>query len=169
MIAFTEETVPLINQHIDFFNIMTYDLMNRRDNVTKHLTGVALSLEAIDTYISRGIPPSKANLGYALYVKWAKSAPEADCATEPVGCRTDLLEDTVTGADLGKTAGFSWHDAIPSELKTSSGKALTRGTYDTEGGGYYYWDPALRYRIGFLTLERDFLPCLKPRAVFFSR
>ncbi|KAG9378262.1 Glycoside hydrolase family 18 protein [Pyrenophora tritici-repentis] len=141
MMAFTHETVPIINKYVNFFNIMTYDLLNRRDNVTKHHTGIQLSLEAIDAYISRGVPSYKANLGFAFYTKWAKTAPDGGgCDINPVGCRTDLLEDPVTGADMGKTGGFSWHDKVPEDVVPSFHKALANGTYDAEGGGYYYWD-----------------------------
>lgn len=140
MTAFTIETVPIINKYVDFFNIMTYDLLNRRDNVTKHHTGIVLSLEAIDTYISRGVPPSKANLGFAFYTKWVKTAPDGGCDVEPVGCKTELMEDPKTGADMGKAGGFSWHDEVPEDVETSFRKALANGTYDIEGGGYYYWD-----------------------------
>jgi len=140
MMAFTTETVPIINKYVNFFNIMTYDLLNRRDNVTKHHTGIVLSLEAIDTYISRGVPPSKANLGFAFYTKWVKTAPDGGCDVEPIGCKTELMEDPKTGADMGKAGGFSWHDEVPEDVQTSFRKALAKGTYDTEGGGYYYWD-----------------------------
>ncbi|RMZ72533.1 chitinase 18-4 [Pyrenophora seminiperda CCB06] len=140
MMAFTNDTVPLLNKYVDFFNIMTYDLLNRRDNVTKHHTGITLSLEAVDAYISRGVPPSKANLGFAFYTKWVKTVPNSNCDVEPVGCKTDILEDPETGADMGKTGGFSWHDKVPEEVETSFSKALTKGMYDAEGGGYYYWD-----------------------------
>ncbi|CAO2649548.1 Nn.00g069330.m01.CDS01 [Neocucurbitaria sp. VM-36] len=140
MMAFTPSTIPLIMESVDYLNIMAYDLMNRRDNVTKHHTGLQLSQEAINTYLERGLPPDKANLGLAFYVKWFKTAPDADCHMEPIGCRTELMEDPITGADLGKTAGFSWHDEIPTELAQSFSRATQHGKYDEVGGGYYYWD-----------------------------
>lgn len=142
MLAFTNETIPKILQSVDFFNIMTYDLMNRRDNVTKHHTGLAISLEAIDTYVERGAPLEKAHLGLAFYVKWFKTAPGVDCDSNPTGCKTALMEDPVTGADLGKAAGFSWHDEVPVEVAASFERALAQGKYDTVGGGHYYWDMA---------------------------
>ncbi|KAF2475827.1 glycoside hydrolase [Lindgomyces ingoldianus] len=141
MIAFTKNTVPELNKYIDFFNIMTYDLMNRRDNVTKHHTGVNLSLEAIDAYIERGVPPAKANLGFAFYVKWFKTDPNTPCNVEPIGCNTELLEDPLTGADLGKAGAFSWHDRVPPELSESFKLALANGAYDHINGGHYFWDP----------------------------
>ena len=125
---------------IDFLNIMTYDLMNRRDNVTKHHTGLQNSLEAIDAYIAAGVDPSKANLGLAFYVKWFKTDPMArqECTARPLGCPAALMEDPTTGGDLGKAGAFSWHDDVPAELKVSFGKALEQGTYDKDG--YFYFD-----------------------------
>lgn len=142
MLAFTHLTIPKILESVDFLNIMTYDLMNRRDNITKHHTGVQLSREAIDAYFHRGVSPEKASLGLPFYVKWFKTAPDADddCRTNPVGCRTELMEDPTTGADLGNAGAFSWHDVVPTELLESFLKALTDGVYDAEGGGHYYWD-----------------------------
>lgn len=139
MLAFTDKTVSLINEYVDFWNIMTYDLMNRRDNVTKHHTGVTLSLDAIDTYISRGVPASKSNLGFAFYVKYFRMDPNSTCSA-PTGCKTALMEDPTTGADLGQAGAFSWHDAVPNDLAPSLNKALTQGSYDTAGGGYSYLD-----------------------------
>ncbi|OAL51012.1 42 kDa endochitinase-like protein [Pyrenochaeta sp. DS3sAY3a] len=140
MLAFTSSKIPEIMESVDFLNIMTYDLMNRRDNITKHHTGVNLSLEAVETYLTRGVPPEKANLGLAFYVKWFKTAPDANCHLDPVGCQTELMEDPESGGDLGKAGAFSWHDAVLSELAPSFNKARERGQYDDIGGGYYFWD-----------------------------
>ncbi|KLU88694.1 chitinase 1 [Magnaporthiopsis poae ATCC 64411] len=141
MMAFTRETVPRILRHLDFLNVMTYDLMNRRDNVTRHHTGLQLSLESIDAYVARGALPSKLNLGFAFYVKYFQTEHDS-CrdAKTPVGCPTLLLEDPKTGADLGRAGAFSWHDPVPSAVSSSFENALANGTYDESGGGYYYWD-----------------------------
>jgi GH18 family chitinase len=147
MLAFTPATVPAIMQSVDYLNIMTYDLMNRRDNVTKHHTGRALSLESIDAYVAAGALAKDLNLGFAFYTKFFRldrAAWQGDqmhkCLRKPVGCPTGLMEDPATGADLGKTGGFSWHDPVPLEVKESFDRALTQGTYDNKGGGYYYFD-----------------------------
>ncbi|KAJ4303091.1 hypothetical protein N0V90_001982 [Kalmusia sp. IMI 367209] len=142
MLAFTPSTIPSIISTVDFLNIMTYDLMNRRDNLTKHHTGVKLSLEAIDAYIFAGVAPTKANLGLAFYIKWFKTDPakHEECISNPIGCKTALMEDPDTGADLGKAGAFSWHDQVPNDLATSFSKALKNGVYDDEGGGHYYFD-----------------------------
>lgn len=114
--------------------------MNRRDNVTKHHTGIQNSLQAIDAYLDRGLPATKANLGFAFYIKWFRTAPGVDCSQKPVGCKTALMEDPTTGADLGQAGAFSWHDAVPSEISASFVRALEKGSYDAIEGGHYFWD-----------------------------
>lgn len=127
-------------ESVDYLNIMTYDLFNRRDNVTKHHTGLQLSVESIDAYLTAGVAPEKANLGLAFYIKWYKTAKGATCNVDPVGCATETMEDPVSGADLGKAGAFSWHDSIPEELSASYERAMEKGVYDEVGGGHYYWD-----------------------------
>ena len=143
MLAFTYDTVPRIMHHLDFLNVMTYDLMNRRDTVTKHHTGVQLSLEAVDAYVANGAAPQRINLGFAFYAKWFRTDHQACLsAASPVGCPTLLLEDPETGADLGRSGAFSWHDPVPEDLGESFTRALDLGSYDEQQGGYYYWDKA---------------------------
>lgn len=110
--------------------------MNRRDDVTKHHTGIEMSLTSIDAYLDRGVPATKANLGFAFYVKWFKTT---DCGEKPVGCKTVLLEDPETGADLGGAGGFSWDDEVPEDVEVSFKQALKGGQWDEEGGGWYFW------------------------------
>ena len=140
MLAFTKTTIPAISASLDFFNVMTYDLMNRRDNVTKHHTGIELSLTAINAYEERGVPAEKMNLGFAFYIKWFKTDPNGGCDVNPVGCRTALMEDPVTGADVGQAGAFSWHDHVPAEVSASFQRAMAHGEYDNDGRGHYYWD-----------------------------
>ncbi|KAI0126316.1 glycoside hydrolase family 18 protein [Xylariales sp. AK1849] len=142
MLAFTAKTEPAIMSSVDFLNVMTYDLMNRRDNVTKHHTGVQASLDTINLYIDNGAPAEKLNLGFAFYVKYFRisRANHEACLKNSVGCPTGLMENPDTGADLGRTGGFSWHDSVPEDVETSFANALTDGTYDDVGGGYHYFD-----------------------------
>ncbi|KAL6713633.1 hypothetical protein ACLMJK_009098 [Lecanora helva] len=140
MIAFTADTIPAIDSSLDFFNVMTYDLMNRRDNVTKHHTSIEASMTAMYAYEERGVETEKMNLGFAFYIKWFKTDSKEQCRENPVSCRTALMEDPVTGADLGRAGAFSWHDPVPEELAPSYKRAMANGKYDNELGGYYYWD-----------------------------
>ncbi|KAI2622301.1 glycoside hydrolase family 18 protein [Hypoxylon sp. NC1633] len=139
MLAFKPETVPLIMESLDFLNLMTYDLMNRRDNITKHHTGVQASLESLRAYLAYGAPRSKINLGFAFYAKYFRTE-RAPCAKNSIGCPTGLMEDPKTGADLGRAGSFSWCDEVPKDVEASFTKAMTEGQYDEVGGGYYYWD-----------------------------
>lgn len=143
-LAFTPVTVPSIMASVDFLNVMTYDLMNRRDTVTKHHTGIAGSLETLDAYLDAGAPAEKLNLGFAFYIKYfqipRRACNESGSASPGIGCPTGPMEDPITGADLGRTGGFSYHDAVPAEVANSFRKALSEGTYDEVGGGYYYLD-----------------------------
>lgn len=137
LMAFTNSTIPSIVDQVDFISVMTYDMMNRRDTIVKHHSGVADSWEAMKRYIDRGTPPHKLNFGLGYYAKWFMTE---QCELQhPLGCRTQLLEDPASGGDLGKTAAFSWHDEVPVELASSFGKAHTRGRY-YEDGSYGYWD-----------------------------
>lgn len=142
MIAFTPSTVPEITRTLDMLNVMTYDLINRRDSITKHHTSIEASRSALQAYVSRGAPLHKLNLGFAFYVKWFKTDTE-DCARErtAIGCKTLLLEDPITGEDLGRAGGFSFHDKVPSELEDSFHRALLNAKYDDEEGATYFWDP----------------------------
>uniref|UniRef100_A0A0P0CNI4 chitinase n=1 Tax=Hypocrella siamensis TaxID=696354 RepID=A0A0P0CNI4_9HYPO len=139
MMAFSAETVPRLVQVVDFINVMTYDLLNRRDVQVKHHSGVVASLDSIQTYMARGAPSQMLNLGLGYYVKWALT--EKCDAGQILECRTQLLEDPNSGADLGRTAGFSWHDQVPPDLEPSFARALADGHY-FEDGSFGYWDAA---------------------------
>ncbi|CAN8101271.1 unnamed protein product [Discula destructiva] len=141
MIAFTDVTVPHIMRHLDYLNVMTYDLMNRRANVTKHHSSIKGSRAALQAYRARGARPDKLNLGLGFYVKWFKTDKD-DCAkaTSPIGCKTLPLEDHETGADLGNAGAFSWHDQVPDKLKKSFQKAFLNTEYDYDEGATYFYD-----------------------------
>lgn len=144
MIAFTETTLPRIFESVDFLNVMTYDLMNRRDNYTRHHSDLQGSIDAIMTYSDPDGFLKDLNVGLGFYVKWFRTAADGPCDIAPgIGCRTDLMEDPVTGADLGKTGAFSWHDEVPSELTESFARAMEHGVDDVHEGvldGHCYMD-----------------------------
>ncbi|KFZ11711.1 hypothetical protein V502_07444 [Pseudogymnoascus sp. VKM F-4520 (FW-2644)] len=140
MIAFSKDNLPKISESLDFFNIMTYDLMNRRDDVTKHHTGLEISLESIETYLTNGIPPHKALLGFAFYIKWFKVVPGQCCKDSAIGLKTVLMEDPITGADLGQSGAFAWCDEVPVSLVPSFNRAMEQGRYDDQHKGHYFLD-----------------------------
>jgi GH18 family chitinase len=141
MIAWTHSTVPNIMKSIDFVNVMTYDLMNRRDNATKHHSGVSDSWNTYTEYAKRGVLPWDMNLGFGFYVKWFKTSADSLCSRVPaIGCPTGLMEDPVTGVDLGKAGAFSWHDEVPGDLADSFQRAMKYGVddYQSSVGEYGY-------------------------------
>jgi hypothetical protein len=144
MLAFTATTLPYIYRSVDFLNVMTYDLVNRRDTVTNHHSGLDGSIEAIYPYLDReeyGYPQNL-NIGLGFYVRWYRVATDDPC-NHPPYCPTELMEDPITGADLGKAGAFSWHDYVPSELVYSFARALKLGEDDVSEGplrGHFYVD-----------------------------
>lgn len=90
---------------------MTYDLMNRRDNVTNHHTSIEGSTRTIDRYIEHGMSPGKINLGLAFYAKYFTTQSGAKCL-EPTGCATVVLE-AADGSDTAKSG------QLPLKLRTT--------------------------------------------------
>ncbi|CZR54955.1 probable class V chitinase [Phialocephala subalpina] len=110
MIAFTPEQAPKIWESVDFVNIMTYDLMNRRDNITTHHTSINGSLTTINHYLDNlCLPPAKANLGIAFYAKYFTIDPAYPCSNG-LGCTTVLLENA-DGSDTGKSGAVTFETA----------------------------------------------------------
>ncbi|PNY24026.1 Endochitinase B [Tolypocladium capitatum] len=138
MIAFSAEQVPKIDKAVDFINVMTYDLMNRRDNVTNHHTSVEGSKATVETYIRRGMTPSKMNLGFAFYAKFFKTA---DACTSPTGCPTVLMEGP-DGTDTGKSGATTFE--VENFNTAEFANVLTNGKADTTKGGQWYWDPSTK-------------------------
>ncbi|KAI0442162.1 glycoside hydrolase family 18 protein [Xylaria telfairii] len=128
MIAFTSEKVPAINDAVDVINLLTYDLMNRRDNTTQHHTSVQGSLKTVEKYIELGMDAAKMNLGIAFYAKFFQTAEECK---EPVGCETVVLEDA-NGLDTGRSGAKTFLEGVP---------VLASGQADQTEGGQWYWDP----------------------------
>lgn len=133
MIAYTAEQGPKIWPSVDMINIMSYDLMNRRNNETKHHTGIADSHDTIKAYLEIGAPPEKINLGFAYYAKWFSTQPDVDCGAYPIGCPTVAMEAS-DGSDNGKSGAMTFEPqnmaAPPSDLKVSTDMTcgLAKGT-----------------------------------------
>lgn len=107
MIAYTAEQAPAIWEAVDFVNIMAYDLMTRRDNITAHHTSVQGSLKVIEHYLDvLALPADKATLGFAFYAKYFTTDPAYPCETG-LGCTTVLLE-AEDGSDTGKSAAMTF-------------------------------------------------------------
>jgi chitinase len=147
MIAFTKEQGPNIWKSVDFVNVMTYDLMNRRNTETKHHTGLKDSLDTIRAYKEIGLDSSKINLGFAYYAKYFETAPDAGCDQHPLGCQTAVMEDA-QGADTGKSGVVTFdkaQDGVSATAKASWARALQSGITDEDAGGQYYFDKDVNY------------------------
>lgn len=110
MIAFTPEKAPSIWSSVDFVNLLTYDLMDRRDNITTHHTSVNGSLTTVNHYLDvLSLPASKAILGFAFYAKYFTVDTNYPC-TNGLGCVTVLLENP-DGSDTGKSGAITFEAA----------------------------------------------------------
>ncbi|KAM4068168.1 glycosyl hydrolases family 18 domain-containing protein [Hirsutella rhossiliensis] len=138
LIAYTAEQMPKVNAAVDFVNVMTYDIMNRRDNVTNHQSSVVDSKATIEMYMELGVNASKMNLGFALYAKFFET--DGEC-TQSVGCPTVLLEFE-NGTDTQKSGAVTFETQSFSD--PAFAEALKKGNLDSERGGQWYWDPATK-------------------------
>jgi len=135
MIAYTDENGPKIADSVDMVNVMSYDLANRRNNVTKHHSSVEDSRETIKAYKGIGLPAEKLNLGFAYYAKWFMTAKDADCKAHPLGCEMQELE-TPDGKDTGRSGVLTFEKgtmATPNkdDLKESTDGSCGYGTMTT--------------------------------------
>ncbi|CAI6340809.1 unnamed protein product [Periconia digitata] len=132
MIAFTKETGPLIWPSVDHVNIMSYDLMNRRDAVTSHHTSVAGAAQAVQNYLDIGAPPSKINLGFAYYAKYFTTT--GDCTASPLNCQIAIAEDPITGADTLTSGAWTFEKAHMQAVNGSALPVSTDGTCGADKG-----------------------------------
>lgn len=132
MIAFTSETGPKIWPSVDYINVMSYDLMNRRDNVTQHHTSVVGSEETIKNYLDIGAPASKINLGFAYYAKYFTTT--GDCSASPLNCPIEPAEDPVTGKDLLTSGAWTFERQHMAPVDASSLAVSYDGTCGPDKG-----------------------------------
>ncbi|UPX10574.1 Chitinase [Ascochyta rabiei] len=132
MIGFTSQTGPKIWPSVDYINVMSYDLMNRRDNVTQHHTSVAGSEDTIKNYLDIGAPASKINLGFAYYAKYFTTA--GDCSASPLDCPIVPAEDPVTGKDLLTSGAWTFEKQHMAPVDASSLTVSYDGTCGPDKG-----------------------------------
>ena len=59
------------------------------------------------------------NLGITFYLRWFRTSLKGGCDKNPVSYKVTLMEDPGTGADLGESGAFAWHDPVPEGLSAS--------------------------------------------------
>lgn len=132
MLAYTSETGPKIWPSVDHINVMSYDLMNRRDNVTAHHTSVTGSLDSVKNYLDIGAPAEKINLGFAYYAKYFTTA--GDCTASPLDCPIVPAEDPVTGKDTLTSGAWTFERQHMAPVDASSLTVSTDGTCGPDKG-----------------------------------
>ncbi|KAI1450657.1 glycoside hydrolase family 18 protein [Annulohypoxylon stygium] len=108
-IAYTPAKSPAIWSAVDMVNVMSYDIMNRRDTATNHHSSVSGSAEAVHRYLELGCPPSKINLGLAYYAKFFETPANVTC-TKPIGCPIVRAENP-DGSDAGTSGAVTFEKA----------------------------------------------------------
>ncbi|KAI1213131.1 glycoside hydrolase family 18 protein [Annulohypoxylon truncatum] len=138
LIAYTPAKAPAIWSAVDMVNVMTYDIMNRRDTTTNHHTSVVGSADAIHRYLELGCPPSKINLGLAYYAKYFETPANVTC-TQPLGCPIVKAEND-DGSDAGTSGAVTFEKANvfpappPTNLSATSDGSCGAGTGFTCAG-----------------------------------
>ncbi|OXV10146.1 hypothetical protein Egran_02093 [Elaphomyces granulatus] len=141
MIAYTAEKGPEIWPLVDFVNLMSYDLKDRRDTTTGHHTSIEGCLETVSNYLAIGLEPEKMNLGFAYYAKWFTTAADAvaTCTANPIGCPMVPLENA-DGSDSGKSGAITFETANmappPANLVTASDGACGFNVKQKCGTGF---------------------------------
>jgi chitinase len=112
--------------------VMSYDLMNRRDRFTKHHTSVVDSDATIRAYLDIGAPPKKMNLGFAYYAKYFTT--QSDCGSNPLNCPIVPAEDSVTGKDKLTSGAWTFEKSHMAPVDTSRLAVSYDGTCGADKG-----------------------------------
>ncbi|KAI4931293.1 hypothetical protein J4E85_003883 [Alternaria conjuncta] len=131
MLGYTRTTGPQIWPSVDFINVMSYDLMNRRDTVTKHHSSAIDAENSIKDYLAMGAPPSKLNLGFAYYAKYFTT--QGDCSGSPLNCPIVLAEDA-QGKDTLTSGAWTFERSRIRPVDASSLTVSQDGTCGPEKG-----------------------------------
>ncbi|ORY34229.1 glycoside hydrolase superfamily [Naematelia encephala] len=152
MLAYTNSTiVALMDSSLDFWNVMSYDAVNRRDSLTDYHAGGIVINRTIDAYSSVGIAKNKMNIGYPTYARYFELSPDSNCsASNPIGCPIPVSEDG-TGNDLGYVGEYTfditqdsnttvtdWFENIASS-GTDSTDAQASAWYDEKNHVFWTW------------------------------
>jgi chitinase len=131
MLAFTAETGKTIWPAVDFVNVMSYDLMNRRDKVTAHHSSVKDCTASIKDYTSIGCPAEKLNLGFAYYAKYFTTA--GDCGSKPLGCPI-VDAEKADGSDALTSGAFTFEKANMASPNNATMAISSDGTCGPDKG-----------------------------------
>ncbi|KAF2469331.1 glycoside hydrolase, partial [Lindgomyces ingoldianus] len=130
MIAYTKENAPQIWAPVNYINVMSYDLLNRRDTKTGHHTSVEGARQVIENYLALGAPADKLNLGFAYYAKYFTTA--GDCTNQPLGCALVSAENPTTGEDALTSGAWTFEKAHMEPVDVSKLTVSIDGTCGPE-------------------------------------
>ncbi|KAI4667006.1 uncharacterized protein J4E79_001687 [Alternaria viburni] len=131
MLGYTRTTGPRVWPSVDFINVMSYDLMNRRDTVTKHHSSAIDAENSIKDYLAMGAPSSKLNLGFAYYAKYFTT--QGDCSGSPLNCPIVLAEDA-QGKDTLTSGAWTFERSRMRPVDASSLTVSRDGSCGPEKG-----------------------------------
>jgi hypothetical protein len=153
--AYNTETIPALMKSLNFFNLMSYDVMNRRDLTAGHHSGKAVMQTTIDNYVKRGMSTDMMNVGFPLYAKWFKSD-ATTCATESgIGCTfPQYAFEDAKGADQNVSGAYTMNTDLmttnylgtnfwPKQqpfVEPSWAKVKGKGVPDATAGATSAWD-----------------------------
>lgn len=154
---YTADVAQGIDSLVDWWNVMTYDYVNRRDTQTNFHSGGVVVADTLAYYSGFGIKTSRMVIGFALYAKWfiLNGADSASCsASKPIGCRMGGYEDS-TGADDGQSGSWTFnqqlnpttnatvaasYQSIPSSgTNISDPKQMSSAFYDSAHHIFWTW------------------------------
>lgn len=139
-LAYDEDAMKEIDKVVDFWNIMSYDAMNRRSETTSHHAGGGVIDNTIKIY-SRGVNPKKMNFGYPMYGKYFDMAavPKDACsAAKPIGCKIPKgAFESTTGVDTGMSGVLFFNNDL--HVKDVMGEIIFPIFGSTKIGGAAGW------------------------------
>ncbi|WVR03614.1 hypothetical protein IAU60_000606 [Kwoniella sp. DSM 27419] len=135
--AFDKDMFTELDKSIDFYNLMTYDYVNRYDNKTGHASGGEVVQKTIDWYKKNGIDMTKTNIGFEMSAKFFQLQPGYQCENKPLGCDMGGVAFFETdGKDNNKSGWMRYNpdvDATLSLVEGASIKQVARPSWASKG------------------------------------
>jgi chitinase len=142
-LAYPADKLQQMDPSVDFWNLMSYDHLNRRDNVTDFQAGGDVVADNLATFESRGIALSKINVGFPMYTKYFQLAPGACTESNPIGCPMTVVLENSVGGDTGNSGSLTFNSALntnASEQAIWNTVSVASGTDNSTALGSVYYD-----------------------------
>ncbi|KAK4684577.1 chitinase, partial [Tremellales sp. Uapishka_1] len=129
-VAYNQSTVAGsdgMDQYVDFWNVMSYDAVNRHDTSTGYASSATVIKTAIDYYSGIGIAKSKINFGIPIYAKWFALSGSGCSEANPIGCPMATLETSSWG-DTGNSGWYGYNAALDLTVWDSATQAMAKNS-----------------------------------------